>query len=272
MTLPQFRPIFKARYGGGASSLIAATRSSSSRNGLELSVSRRTVERSASSSEGDAASACVVPDADRTWRSSRSSCSSAERDSAEHAAYIHRESRRLVALALTLSACGARDRAEQAESTPSPRGSQPPSAHGLGQLCGRHRPMDAGARIWAANIPLPDGSSGMLVGLRSAGRLPPHGIVLMVGAAAESCPSRPAEVDVVLTGGYEGQPAPNVATGQPAPAVTGVVFTPRRGSGSTSRTSRAERGESRARIGRARTRARAWLRPRVGTYRDEKLV
>ena len=122
----------------------------------------------------------------------------------------------LVALALTLSACGARDRAEQAESTTVAR-------EGLSLRL----PMDWDSyaddigpwmpepEIWAANIPLPDGSSGMLVGpYEVLDGLPPHGIVLMVGAAAESCPSQPLlKVDVVLTGGYEGQPAPNVATG-----------------------------------------------------------
>jgi hypothetical protein len=73
--------------------------------------------------------------------------------------------------------------------------------------------------IWAANVPLPERASGiMLAPYEVLPELPPGGIVFEVFAEAESCPSKPSlrlePVDILPADtGYEGQPAPHVASG-----------------------------------------------------------
>lgn len=122
-----------------------------------------------------------------------------------------------LALALALAACGAQYTAERAaaEDRVGLEGLSLRVPAGWDSYTDDIGPWMPEPEIWAANVPLPERASGMLAGpYEVLDELPPQGIVLMVGAAAESCPSQPAlRLDVVITDGYEGQPAPNVATG-----------------------------------------------------------
>jgi hypothetical protein len=124
----------------------------------------------------------------------------------------------LAALTVILCACGARHPAEEAadEKTVAFEGLSlrvPPGWDSYSDDIGPWMPEP---EIWAANVSLPERASGMLAApYEVLPDLPRRGIVLVVMAPAGPCAFKPSlhvEPVDILDGGYEGQPAPHVAT------------------------------------------------------------
>lgn len=127
----------------------------------------------------------------------------------------------LLTLVVTLCACGVRSPADEAPdgSTVALEGLSLRLPMGWDSYSDDIGPWLPEPAIWAANIRLPDRASGIMAAPYEAlPDLPPRAIVLMVAATIEPepCPSAPLlqlRRRDVMTGGYEGQPAPHVSSG-----------------------------------------------------------
>jgi hypothetical protein len=124
---------------------------------------------------------------------------------------------------MTLCACGVRSPAEDADdsSTVALRGLSLRLPSGWDSYADDIGPWLPEPEIWAANVPLPDRASGvMLAPYEVLPDLPARGVVLEVVAGIDPEPCEPAPPPRlrrrdIMEGGYEGQPAPHVSSGSP---------------------------------------------------------